>query len=129
MDFYRRYGILGAAGDRHLVEFMNPNYYLKDKEMIDAWKFALTTVDFRILKREKRLQELKLKSEGKLPLNVEKSNEEAIALIRSILGYETKVSNVNLPNYGQMQISLKERLSKQTLFSQQIPFVLLLEKN
>jgi alpha-galactosidase len=102
MDFYRRYGILGAAGDRHLVEFMNPNYYLKDKEMIDAWKFALTTVDFRILKREKRLQELKLKSEGKLPLNVEKSNEEAIALIRSILGYETKVSNVNLPNYGQM---------------------------
>ena len=29
MDLYRRYGVLGAAGDRHLVEFMNPDWYLE----------------------------------------------------------------------------------------------------
>lgn len=48
MDMYKRYGVLGAAGDRHLAEFMNNKWYLASPSQVDSWKFALNTVDFRI---------------------------------------------------------------------------------
>ena len=46
MDMYNRYGAMGAAGDRHLAEFMPGDMYLKNPETIKEWKFGLTTVDF-----------------------------------------------------------------------------------
>ncbi|MCR3906374.1 MAG: alpha-glucosidase/alpha-galactosidase [Tenericutes bacterium] len=103
MDLYKQYGILPAAGDRHLVEFLNHNWYLKDKKTIDYWKFALTTVDFRIELREKRIKELQLEAEGKKDINLYTSDEEAIELIKAILGFNQKVSNVNMVNLGQVK--------------------------
>lgn len=102
MDLFKRYGCLGAAGDRHLAEFMNNSWYLKSKEQIDEWKFALTTVDFRIKQMNERIKESEGLADGTIPVRVEKSDEEAVDLIRAILGLTTKVSNVNLPNEGQM---------------------------
>jgi alpha-galactosidase len=52
MDLYRRFGIIGAAGDRHLAEFCPPLWYLKDPAAAESWKFYLTPVDFRVKKRE-----------------------------------------------------------------------------
>jgi alpha-galactosidase/6-phospho-beta-glucosidase family protein len=102
LDLFRRYGVLGAAGDRHLVEFMNPNWYLKDPEMIASFKFARTSVSLRIAKRERRIQNLLSLRDGKSPLEVKKSTEEAVDLIQALLGRKKIVSNVNLPNQGQM---------------------------
>lgn len=103
MDLYKQYGILAAAGDRHLVEFLNHNWYLRDKEMIDYWKFALTTVDFRIELREERIKKLELEAEGKKDIDLYSSDEEAIDLMKAILGFNQKVSNVNTINLGQVK--------------------------
>ena len=102
MDLYKRYGVLGAAGDRHLAEFFNNNWYLKDKTTINNWKFALTTVDFRIKQMNERIEEsIQLANKTK-PIKLIKSDEEAVDIMRAILGLTTKVSNVNLINEGQM---------------------------
>ena len=42
-DLFRRYGLIAAAGDRHLAEFMPGGEYLKDPETVASWKFGLTT--------------------------------------------------------------------------------------
>lgn len=102
MDLYRRYQALGAAGDRHLVEFMNPNWYLRDEETIKRFKFARTSVAYRIEKRERRLLELEAISSGRKEPDLKASNEEAVAMIKALLGLGTLVTNVNLPNRGQM---------------------------
>lgn len=99
---YKRYGVLPAAGDRHLAEFMNSNWYLNSPEQVTDWKFALTTVDFRIKQQHERIEESIEMAEGTKPVKVKKSDEEAVDIMRAILGYSTKISNVNLPNVGQM---------------------------
>lgn len=45
-DLFLRYGLIAAAGDRHLAEFMPP-WYLKDPETVKSWGFGLTPVDWR----------------------------------------------------------------------------------
>ncbi len=102
MDMYKRYGVLGAAGDRHLAEFMNNDWYLSSPKQVDEWKFALTTVDFRIKQMYERIAESEAMANGSVPVNVKKSDEEAVELMRAILGLSTKISNVNLPNEGQV---------------------------
>jgi alpha-galactosidase len=102
MDMYKRYGVLGAAGDRHLVEFMNNSWYLKDYKTIDSWKIGLTTVDFRIAKMEEKIKETIKLANGEIKLNLKPSGEEAIELMLSLIGLKKTVSNVNLPNIGQM---------------------------
>lgn len=102
MNMYQNYGNLGAAGDRHLVEFMNNGWYLSSPEQVHHWKFALTTVDFRIRQMNERIKESISMAEGTTPVELKKSDEEAVDLMRAVLGLGTIVSNVNLPNRGQM---------------------------
>lgn len=102
MDMYKRYGVLGAAGDRHLAEFMNNKWYLASPSQVDTWKFALTTVDFRIKQMNERIEESKKLASGEIKPEVKKSDEEAVELMRSVLGLTTTISNVNLPNRGQI---------------------------
>ena len=102
MDMYNRYGVLGAAGDRHLAEFMNNSWYLGSPRQVAEWKFALTTVDFRIQQMNERIAESIALADGSIKVEVQKSDEEAVELMRAILGLTTKISNVNLPNEGQV---------------------------
>lgn len=102
MDMYLRYGALGAAGDRHLAEFMPNTWYLKDPQTVKDWAFNLTTVDFREKQQAERIAETIEMAEGRKKFPVVKSNEEAVDLIKAILGYGRIVSNVNMPNVGQM---------------------------
>lgn len=102
MDLFRRYGVLAAAGDRHLVEFVNSDWYLKDPETVESWLFHLTTVDYRKRQQAERIEESERMASGKQPVNVKRSNEEAIALMLAVLGLGKVVSNVNMPNRGQM---------------------------
>jgi alpha-galactosidase len=102
IDLFRRYGLLAAAGDRHLAEFCPPSWYLKNPETAKEWQFSLTPVSWRIAQRE----DLKKKSEacrrGTDTLTPENSGEEGIRQIKALLGLGNLVTNVNLPNQGQM---------------------------
>lgn len=101
-DLFRKYGVLPAAGDRHLAEFLNNTWYMKNLDTIKAWQFNQTTVDYRIKQMNERIEETILMAEGKKPFPLKKSDEECVALLKGILGFEKIVSNVNLPNRGQM---------------------------
>jgi len=102
LDLYRRYGALGAAGDRHLAEFLPGHWYLKDPETVRAWQFQLTTVDFREQQLAERIAETLEFADGTKPFILQKSSEEATALMKALLGFGNVISNVNLPNQGQM---------------------------
>lgn len=102
MDLFRRYGALAAAGDRHLVEFVNNKWYLENPEVVTSWHFALTSVDFREQNQRMQIENGNAMAQGKLELPLTPSGEELVRLLRAILGLETVVSNVNMPNHGQM---------------------------
>ena len=99
-DLFNRYGLIAAAGDRHLVEFMPGNEYLKNPETVESWKFSLTPVSWRKKDLEKRLIKSKKLFEGKLSIPKKNTGEEGVQLIKAILGLHNKVSNVNIPNYA-----------------------------
>lgn len=102
MDLFNRYGALAAAGDRHLVEFLPASWYLKDPETVKDWKFGLTTVDFREARQKAQIEESILLSEGKKKFELKKSDEEGVKIMKALMGFGTLVTNVNMPNRGQM---------------------------
>lgn len=102
MDLFIKYGLLAAAGDRHLVEFMNNNWYLESPEKIREWAIAITPVSSRVVKMNKQIQETLNIISGKEILNIKKSSEEAIDMMKAILGFGELKTNVNYPNIGQV---------------------------
>ncbi|MBR2890535.1 MAG: alpha-glucosidase/alpha-galactosidase [Oscillospiraceae bacterium] len=118
LDLYRRYGALAAAGDRHLAEFLPGSWYLKDPQTVKDWQFNLTTVDFREAQQAERIAETVEMAEGRKPFVIQRSAEEAADLMKAILGFSTVVSNVNLPNRGQMgQLPLGTVVETNCVFS------------
>ncbi len=101
MDLFNRYGVIAAAGDRHLVEFLPP-WYLKDPETVRHWKFHLTSVDWREEDLARRLRRSDDLISGKEELKLKSSGEEGHLLIKAVLGLGDLVSNVNIPNQGQI---------------------------
>ncbi|MBR5900386.1 MAG: alpha-glucosidase/alpha-galactosidase, partial [Clostridia bacterium] len=101
-DLYKRYGIIAAAGDRHLAEFCPGNWNLKDKETVTKFGFTLTTVKWRtdVFTKEKEDKTKELLS-GK-PFELYESGEEMVAQIKALLGLGDFVTNVNMPNNGQI---------------------------
>ena len=102
MDLYRKYGALAAAGDRHLAEFVNNRWYLGSPEQVKHWHFALTTVDHREENQRRQIEDSIAMAEGTMDVPLRSSGEELVELIQAILGLKTVVSNVNMPNFGQM---------------------------
>lgn len=100
-DLFRRYGLIAAAGDRHLAEFMPP-WYLKDPQTARSWGFSLTTVDWREQDLAARLKKREALLAGSEPLEMKESGEEGHLLIKALLGLGDLVSNVNIPNRGQI---------------------------
>ena len=97
-DLFRRYGLIAAAGDRHLAEFMPGDEYLKDPETVSSWKFGLTTVDWRKEDLKQRLARSKRLSSFEEEIKLEPTGEEGIQLIKALCGLTRMVSNVNIPN-------------------------------
>ena len=103
MDLFRRFGVLAAAGDRHLVEFLNNNWYIKDKAAAESWLYYLTTVAFRKKDRLEKIARSHRIAEGAESITPVKSDEEVVELIKALLGLiPAKVSNANVINVGQM---------------------------
>ena len=118
LDLFRRYGALAAAGDRHLAEFVSNLWYLKDPKTVTDWQFGLTTVDFREEQQAQRIAQTIEYANGTVPFPLEGSSEEAVDLMKALMGMKTIVSNVNLPNRGQMsQMPLGSIVETNCVFS------------
>lgn len=101
-DLFRRYGLIAAAGDRHLAEFMPP-WYIDSPDTAHAWGFTLTPVKWRREDLKNRLARARLLASGEeTPDLSRETGEEGIALIKALLGFSELVSNVNIPNRGQI---------------------------
>ncbi|WP_367932816.1 alpha-glucosidase/alpha-galactosidase [Enterocloster citroniae] len=98
MDLFNRYGLIAAAGDRHLAEFMPGDEYLKDPETAASWKFGLTTVEWRKKDLQERLDKGRRLAAGEEEVKLEPTGEEGILLIKALCGLTRVVSNVNIPN-------------------------------
>jgi alpha-galactosidase len=101
MDLFRRYGLIAAAGDRHLAEFCPPSWYLKNPELAESWGFALTPVSWRVKNRDTLIRQAKAYRDGTETMTPLESGEEGIKLMKALLGFGGMISNVNLPNRGQ----------------------------
>lgn len=102
-ELYKRYGALPAAGDRHLAEFLNGQWYLKNLKEVKAKRFNLTSVDWRIATQKALYERSKRMVSGEEEIVVKPSGEEGVRQIKAILGLGDLVTNVNLPNKGQIE--------------------------
>ncbi len=103
MDLFKRYGMIAAAGDRHLAEFMPGDEYLKNPETVRSWKFGLTTVAWRKDDLRQRQERAKRLAAGEEEIKLTPSGEEGILLLKALCGLTRIISNVNIPNtYGQI---------------------------
>ena len=101
-DLFRRYGIIAAAGDRHLAEAVPGKWYLKDPETIEFWGFNLTPISWRKENLKERLERSARLVSGEEDFELKETGEEGVRQIKALLGLEDLVTNVNLPNQGQM---------------------------
>lgn len=102
MDLFKRFGQIAAAGDRHLAEFVNGAWYLRDPETVKKYGFGLTSAQWRKGDLQLRYRQTEDLLSGKDPLLIEKSNEEFVDLMEGLVGMRDFRSNVNLPNRGQV---------------------------
>lgn len=114
MDLFCRYGLIAAAGDRHLAEFMPGNEYLNDPETVVSWKFGLTTVDWRKEDLKKRLERSHRLAAGEEEIDLTPTGEEGILLIKALCGLGRVVSNVNIPNTAGQIPNLSENALVET---------------
>jgi galacturan 1,4-alpha-galacturonidase len=99
-DLYRKYGIIAAAGDRHLAEFV-PDYIINE-ETAQEWGFSLTPVDWRIENKAMLMKLSKDYVSKEKMIPIEESGEEGVRQIKALLGLEDLITNVNLPNDNQL---------------------------
>ena len=102
-NLFKRYGAIAAAGDRHLAEFCPSNWFLGSKEMVEnKYGFSLTTVDWRKIELKQRKQKA-LDYYNGTPMALRKTGEETVRQIKALLGLGDFVTNVNIPNVGQVE--------------------------
>ncbi len=102
IDLFRRFGYIAAAGDRHLAEFCEGKWYLSSSERVEDMLFHLTPVWSRKAELKERLAKSQRLLSGEEELKIKKTGEEGVKQMRAILGLGDFVTNVNLPNRGQI---------------------------
>jgi len=112
----QRYGVLGAAGDRHLVEFM-PGFTRSPDELF-RWGVIRTPVTYRIERWRSAPQQTRDLIQGRTPLPLNPSGEEGVAQIKALLGLGDLITNVNTENQGQISdLSLRAVVETNARFS------------
>ena len=101
-DLFRRFGCIAAAGDRHLSEFCPGKWYLESPEKVRQWGFSLTTVSWRKQDLQKRMERSARRIAGEEALTLAPTGEDGVNQIRALLGLGDMITNVNLPNRGQI---------------------------
>lgn len=102
MELFRRFGYMAAAGDRHLVEFCEGKWYLESVDRVIEMGFGLTPVSWRKEDLQERLARSARLISGEENVAVKGTGEEGVDQIRALLGLTELMTNVNLPNIGQI---------------------------
>ena len=102
-DLFMRYGQIAAAGDRHLAEFCPGGWYLSSPETVrEVYHFNLTPVSYRKNDLKERLEKSDKYFSGELMPKIKSSGEESVQMMAALLGLGDMVTNVNIPNSGQI---------------------------
>jgi len=99
-ELLKRFGILAAAGDRHISEFV-PGFTRSPEELF-RWGIIRTPVAWRIERWKIAPQIAQNYLDGLLSWEPQDSGEEALRQIRALLGLEDFITNVNTENTGQV---------------------------
>ena len=102
MELFLRYGVIAAAGDRHLAEFLEGKWYLESPERAWEMMFKLTPVSWRKEDLKNRLARSARLVSGEEQPKLTPTGEEGVTQIRALLGLTEIVTNVNIPNRGQI---------------------------
>jgi len=102
MDLFLKTGYIAAAGDRHLAEFCPGKWYLESPERVSEMKFGLTTVAWRKENLQERLDRSARLVSGEEAVELRQTGEEGVVQMRALLGLGDMVTNVNIPNMGQI---------------------------
>lgn len=101
-DLFKRFGYISAAGDRHLAEFCPGKWYLESPERVKEMKFGLTPVSWRKEDLKRRLERSRKLASGEEEVAIWRTGEEGVNQMRALLGLCDLVTNVNIPNVGQI---------------------------
>ncbi|MFT3895396.1 MAG: alpha-glucosidase/alpha-galactosidase [Anaerolineales bacterium] len=99
-NLFKRFDVLAAAGDRHLVEFL-PGF-IRSPETLFKWGVIRTPISYRIERWAAAPQKTRHLMNGMTPLVLESSGEEGVGMIKALLGLGDLVTNINMENVGQI---------------------------
>ena len=103
IELFRRFGLIAAAGDRHLAEFCPGHWFLKNPEQVRGEHFFnLTPVSYRKENLKERLERSEKLFSGEEKVEIKPSGEEGVNQMCALLGLSDLVTNVNIPNCGQI---------------------------
>jgi alpha-galactosidase len=102
LDLYDRFGLLGAAGDRHLVEFVPWYLDVDEKEEIHRWGTRVTESEHRTSHWPRHAERREEYLTGEREFSFGDTGEETVAIMRALAGIEPLKTNVNVPNRGQV---------------------------
>lgn len=96
LTFLRDYGVLGAAGDRHLAEFV-PFFLTSEKDVL---RYGITRTPYWWRLKQDRYKHSKTFTDEELI--AQPNDEEGVDIMLSLLGERTLHTNVNIVNMGQV---------------------------
>jgi alpha-galactosidase len=99
-SLFKRFGVLAAAGDRHLVEFLHG--FIRSPETLFKWGVIRTPVAWRIQRWATAPDKTRSLINGSTPFVLEPSAEEGVSMIKALIGLGDLITNVNLENMGQV---------------------------
>ncbi|MFB6202186.1 MAG: glycoside hydrolase family 4 [Halorhabdus sp.] len=104
-ELFRRYGLFPAAGDRHIVEYAT--WFLAGgKEALNRWGVKRTDSDYRAKHwhpaESDQTTDVDAWMSGDREFELYHSNEVFDDIVAALGGEGEFVTNVNMPNYGQV---------------------------
>jgi alpha-galactosidase len=104
-ELFRRFGLFPAAGDRHLVEYAT--WFLAGGQSgLNRWGVKRTGSDYRAKHwtpaESEQTTDVEAWMDGDRPFEVESSGEVFADIVEALAGGDPFVTNVNLPNVGQV---------------------------
>jgi alpha-galactosidase len=100
LELFRRFGVLPAAGDRHLVEFF-PGFLTEEAEWGKRWGVELTTIEAREWWQGRHIHEFE-EMLASPEVSTMPSGEMVAAIIQCRMLGRAGWFPLNLPNHGQV---------------------------
>ncbi|WP_262177438.1 glycoside hydrolase family 4 [Haloarcula laminariae] len=102
-ELFKRFGVLPAAGDRHLVEFAT--WFLQGDmpEALNRWGVLRTPSSYRLDRWDDEADTVRQFMDGDKEFDLSETGEVITDLMEALSGLSDMRTHVNLPNEGQMR--------------------------